>query len=168
MPTVTTEYYGVSGTGRNVTEAKRDAGEKIKRALAGDYTPIVIAWRGNAILVHREPTGWHSSTIVNDDGIRAGHLRGTIYPSGTTREEAIASATGHVVQMGWKPEDGTEPPEILHRYRKERSDFREWAAFQLRYREAKRRGMNDNDAHSYAGRNPARPDLWLDDEPNRR
>ena len=29
MPTVTIDYYGVEGSGRNVTEAKKDAGRKI-------------------------------------------------------------------------------------------------------------------------------------------
>jgi hypothetical protein len=55
VPNVTIEYYGVNGTGRNVTEAKRDAGEQIRKALDGDYTPSLIHWGGYTVMFWREP-----------------------------------------------------------------------------------------------------------------
>lgn len=43
-------------------------------------------------------------------------------------------------------------------------EFTSWCEFQDRYKIATARGMNSNDAHSYALRNPARPKLWREEE----
>jgi hypothetical protein len=157
MPTVTVDYYGVEGTGRNLTEAKRDAGEKIRKALDGYYSPTVLAHRGWAILVYREPAGWCWRIILDaKDGIRAGK----VYASANdeTESDAIRSASRHLAQLGWEASDGTEPPAFL-RDRADRREFEVWAEFQLRFRKAKAAGMSDNDAHHWAGRNPSRPEL---------
>jgi hypothetical protein len=45
-------------------------------------------------------------------------------------------------------------------------EFTSWCEFQDRYKVATARGMNANDAHSYALRNPARPELWQDVQQN--
>lgn len=42
-------------------------------------------------------------------------------------------------------------------------EFVSWCEFQDRYKIATARGMNADEAHSYALRNPARPELWKDD-----
>lgn len=39
-------------------------------------------------------------------------------------------------------------------------NWRYKAEFQIRYHEARGRGLSDCDAHSYAGRDPSRPELF--------
>jgi hypothetical protein len=159
---LTIKYYGVEGSGRTVTEAKKDAGRKIEIALAGDYNPVIIVWRKHAYLIYRDPTvGWRDRLICDEDGVRDGTVFGSFGGDSMDKEYVIAEAKKHLAKLGWEEVDGQEIPSILpfchHR------GWRDWTEFQLRYREAIRRGMNDNDAHSYAGRNPSRPELWQEE-----
>ncbi len=149
-------YFGMPGTGRTVTEAKKDAGAKIEKALTGHYTPRVLNYRGWAFLVYREPHGWASAVIAQPDGFRESLC--TRSQNDQTEKEAVAHAQEQLAQLGWEDTDGTEAPAFLTTL--QAREFREWAEFQLRFREAVRRGMGHNDAHSYAGRNPTRPELW--------
>lgn len=155
---VTITYHGIEATGRNVTEAKRNAGKRIAEMIAGDYAPVMLSHRGQAILVYRTPEcGWSSAIICDDAGLRDGRLSGSSLRD--SRDEAIRSASRHLAQLTWMPEDGTNPPAFLTD-RDSVSEFKNWAAFQIRYREARAMGMEDSDCHSYAGRNPSRRDLW--------
>ncbi len=160
MNTVRVTYFGMEGEGPTVTKAKLDAGAKIEAALKGYYTPKIVSWRGYAILVYREPSGWHNRIIVSpEDGIRSG----PVYGSNTfgDKEDAIKQVQEHLADIGWTPEDGETPPPFL----KARDSIAEYvykAKFRRRYAEGRARGMNDNDAHSFAGCNPARPELWME------
>lgn len=156
MSTVRIDYFGMSGEGKTVTDAKRDAGRKIEAALAGSYTPEILAWRGYAILIYREPAGWCNRLIADPErGIVEGRIWGTSYGS---REEATAAAQAHLADLGWKEEDGEEPPPFL-KDRRLIADYQYKARFHARYNFARRRGFSDQDAHSYAGHNPSRPEL---------
>ena len=158
MATVRIEYYGMDGTGKTVTEAKKNAGAKITAALAGSYTPTILAHRGYAILVWREPDGWRTRLIADPaDGIR-GDGGGTGFCPGDTETDAIRGAQRHLAQLGWTHDDGPEAPDFLTD-RSDRADFRSWAVFQIRHRAARNYGLSPNDAHSWAGRDPSRPDL---------
>ena len=156
MSTVRIDYYGVEGEGRTVTDAKRDAGRKIEAALAGSYTPEILVWRGYAILIYREPTGWCNRLIADPErGIVEGRVWGTNYGS---KEEAVSYAQDHLADLGWQESDGEEPPPFL-KGRKQIGDYRSKVQFRQRYNFARRRGFSDCDAHSYAGHNPSRPEL---------
>lgn len=87
---------------------------------------------------------------------------GTVYgcPNFETREEAVCAANAHLAQLTWTPADGFETGIALDR--SQRADFRSWAEFQLRFREARARGLNETDAHAFASRDPARPELWTE------
>jgi hypothetical protein len=152
MGTVTVDYYGMSGTGRTVTEAKKDAGAKVTRALGGYYTPTVVAHRGYAILVYREPTGWNTRIIVcPQDGIREGKVWGS--GDHATEGEAIRAAQCHIADLGWCESDGLDAPEFI-KDKGDRAEFRYKAEFQIRYRKAKAVGLTDTQCHHYAGRAP--------------
>ena len=167
MATVSIDYFGMPGSGRNVTEAKRDAGRKLQEAMTGSYNPVLLHWRGYCIFVWRTPNGWES-TVTHDPEGEFGVIRkeGTLY-GGThadcDREEVVRRCWEHLAQLGWKHEDGTNPPPFL-KDRRSIADFKTWAEFQIRFKAARERGMSDDDAHSYAGRNPARPQLWMHEE----
>lgn len=156
MSHVSIEYFGVSGIGRNVTEAKRDAGRKIE-AMVDARKPRIVSWRGHAQMIWRGPEAWCSASVCD-----AGELREDV--SYQTHgiddlEDVIRSCKRHMAQMAWKPEDGTAC-DLLADDRNEARDFARWAEFQLRYREARACGMTDQDAFDFAQRNPARPQLW--------
>lgn len=165
MATVVIEYFGMGGSGKNVTEAKRDAGAKIEKALSGSYNPHVLEWRGYVAIVFRCPDGWKWRQIVNPHDDFDKVKTGTVYGNrgDGTFEEAMNSARQSLAQCGWKPEDGKAAPSLFNPLCKVAiQEFESWAEFQCRYHHAKTvLGMNDNDSHSYAGRNPSRPELWL-------
>ena len=147
MATITMDYYGMSGTGKTVKEAKADAGAKVSAALRGSYTPIILTHRGYAVLVARSPQGWDYRTIYSpQDGIAEGRVwLGSNYE---TEEDATRSALNHLAQMGWAPGDGTNAPEFV-KDKAARGEFSRWAEFQTRYARAKAAGLNDNEAHHY-------------------
>lgn len=156
MATVRITYYGMEGEGKNLTEAKRDAGRKIEAAFSGNYTPEILSHRGYAILLAREPSGWGARIIVDPDGIRDGR----VWISGQeTYEDAKRGALTHLAQLGWQDADGKTPPDFL-KDRRAIADFVSWAEFQLRYIEGRNRGIPESDLHDYASRNPWRPEVW--------
>jgi hypothetical protein len=161
MATVRLEYYGVEGVGRTVTEAKRDAGRKIEASLAGYYNPELLEWRGWAILLYRTPAAWHYSIVVEPTaGVRAGVVYGN-FRHDRDHKEAKADALAHLAQLGWTHDDGENSPDFLSP--PQAREMRSWAQFQLRYKTARDRGLTDQDCHSYAGRDPSRPELWMNE-----
>ena len=155
MTTVNVTYFGMEGSGRNLTEAKREAGRKIEAVLDGNYYPTILSWRDYSILVYREPGGWHAAIIREPQGMRT-EVNGC--RCGATKDEALASARGNLAQLGWAHADGATVPDFL-KDRAERSEFLRWIDFQLRYRRAKESGLNDNDAHYYGCGALGRPEL---------
>ena len=149
MATVTIEYYGMEGQGRTVTEAKRDAGAKIEKALGGDWTPRLLTSRGWTILLYREPSGWHSAiTCDADSGPRTGNVHGTNYRD---YEDCHESALAHLGQLSW---DGAEmlPPCLQCEFSREMqrsggarrlvSEFSSWRGFQMAFKYARRVGIS--------------------------
>ena len=159
MPTVTVEHYGVTASGRTVTEAKRAAGELIRERLAGDYNPYLVEYRGYVSLVYRTPSDGWVSRLISDgaDGLRTGTIYGG---SGVSdRAEAIRKAQVHVAQLGWQAADGLTVPDFI-RDESDRRDLESHYRFFQRHASAKARGLSDCDAHAYATRDPRRADLW--------
>jgi hypothetical protein len=150
-------YFGMEGSGATVTEAKKDAGRKIEAALDGSYTPEIVAWRGYAALVYREPTGWYTRLIICPDekGIRDGKVWGS---NAGMYKEAMIQAQSHVADLGWERADGETPPAFL-KDRDAIANYVYQARFRERYYQAIDRGMSKDDAHCYAGGSLGRPDL---------
>jgi hypothetical protein len=169
MSIVKIDYYGVEGQGRNVTEAKKDAGAKIKAGMTGDCQPYVICWRGWAKIVYFDPRSGYCDAMLRegDTGVmRVGSLYGrSCGPDAWDRKVIIQRAAAHVLQCGWAADDCEKVPadfpiDIGAPAEREHAS---WARWQIRYQEARTAGLGDNDAHDYAGRNPARPELWKTD-----
>lgn len=96
MPRVTIEYYGVEGSGRTVTEAKKDASEKIKASLTGNYHPKIIYHRGYAQLIYREPDGWHHAEIIDPISVRTSFG----WTTGQSLEDVMKSAIMSLAHSG--------------------------------------------------------------------
>lgn len=142
------------------SEALEKLESVLEQAMTGTYTPYIVSWRGNVILVARRAvSGWGSRIIMHHDeeNVQDGDV---LVSSGDvmSRKQAIDDAKYHLAQIGWKPYE--EMPDIVPE--KRRGEFLSWMEFQNRYHEAVSKRMTDGDAHSYAGRNPARRDLWDD------
>lgn len=141
-------------------ETKQQAYEELEstiREALDDRTPKVLSFRGEVVIVlHRGPYGWTYQRI-NQDTIEA-----DIFGSGSeTREKAIDHAWAYLLQLTWKQEDGVDGhPCFAHLSEWEQDNHRTWARFQLRYKQALAHGLSPDDATDYAGRNPARPELW--------
>lgn len=160
MSTVSIDYFGMHGTGRNVTEAKRDAGAQIQKALNLDYSPHLMTMRGFTMMVYADPRAGYVRIILSDE---TGTMKdGTVYGAwggsdSWDRSARIREARMELLHLTWEHSDGMRHPLATDKENKELASYFD---FQLRYRDAKSRGMNDHDAHSYAGRNPGRPELW--------
>lgn len=163
---VSITYFGMDGTGRNVTEAKRDAGRKIEEALSGSYRPVVLESRGWAMLVWRDICGWQSSIIkwVDHDQNYESLWRADVSSGSGEKsfEECLERAYSHLAQMTWDQKELVPPcleeagatKYVLPLAKRRRSmldDFRRWRGFQLAYQHAKIT-LGDGDArwHQWA------------------
>ena len=151
MNSVTVKYYGVDGTGRTVKEAKVDAGRKIEAAFDRNYNPEIVKIGDEIGLLWATPFSYCYRIITDTKGILFGSFREG------EREGVKQEMRNHLLQLSWKPEYGLNHPDAS---KDELRDLQSWFEFQLRYKAAKSKGMSDNDAHDYAGRNPARCYLW--------
>lgn len=152
-------YCGMGGTGKTVKEAKQDAARKIEAVLDGNYFPRILSYRDISILVYRTPQGWHT-TIIRDDGKM---MEGLLTSSSMheTASEATSVAQVQLAQLGWKRDDGYTMPDFLTDAQKR--DMHSMITFWMRYQDARKAGMGEDDAHSYALKNPGRPELWEKD-----
>jgi hypothetical protein len=73
----------------------------------------------------------------------------------------------HIAQLCYPASNASDVILMIETTREYEIDLREfasWCEFQDRYKVATARGMNSNDAHSFALRNPARVELWKEEE----
>jgi hypothetical protein len=160
MATVTIEYFGVEGIGRNVTEAKRDAGHKLEK-LARECFPRIYSWRGHSVVCYATAWGGAYSMIHPDsDGMANGSS------CASSREDAEDSGIRHLLSICRKEGEFELPSFARNHFSAAElasiiDDWRRNDEFQRRYREGVAKGMNDCDAHSYACGNPARPELLV-------
>jgi len=173
MKTVSIDYFGASGSGRNVTEAKKDAGRKIERVMR-DRRPRLVTYSGKrgeyASVIYADADGWMERTIHDPDGFRdAGSLWGNW--AGDDATEAAHSVLWRFVVDDWRVGDDPAFPDLPAsargalgitptRWLSRMDDWIRNVEFLTRYADAQSRGMSDNDARDYALRNPARRDLW--------
>lgn len=93
---ITLKYYGVEGTGRTITDAKKDAGAKIEQMLKGDYTPYLLRHGEYMALITREPHyGWGYRLIHPDTLGRM--FTTSCGPGGFA--ECLSRAKYHVAQL---------------------------------------------------------------------
>lgn len=147
MATVTIDYFGMSGTGRNVTEAKRDAGRRIEKAMNGDYTPFILQAGDETIVGHRDPRFEWEYAFVRD-----GQLSGGSTCIGG-RDECERRARRHLgdIATDWRtcltPAD--VHPIVLDA--DDRKDVAQRCQWQRDYHAARAAGLDDNNARYFIG-----------------
>jgi len=148
-------YYGMEGEGRNLTEAKKDAGVKIERALSGSYDPSLLRRGKYLIFIWRMPDGWGYKFVdlqfpppkeeESDRGI-------TCYAIGGEDQDykaVLNRALYHVAQKSW---DETNDAQVLS-WVKDSNDWEDikgWIAFKRRYSAYRKEGLSDVEAHKRA------------------
>lgn len=147
---ITLEFLGMEGTGRNQTEAKQDAGRKIEKAVTGSYTPEILSYRGQSILLYRDARmGWVYNAI---DAAQSEFSQSRIWVSSIldgTYQTAKDRALYHLSQMMWTEADGTDVPEFVtdERDRQTLADcFKHYTA----HAQAKANGLTDEEARFFA------------------
>jgi hypothetical protein len=157
---ITLQYCGMEGTGETVTKAKQDAARKIEAMLAADYTPKVVAYKGNAFLIWREPTPYGHISIQSCRIMEKGEMVAPLSRGSTTHggardvADVVSQYMLHLAQEAW---DGQEEQSEFLRLRPDlQREFTSWCQWQKRYKEARDKGMSDTAAHYIAC---GRPDL---------
>ncbi len=144
-------YHGMDGTGRTLTEARRDAGTKIEQALAGPYDPILLPLPDGTIMVgFRTPAEGWSYWFWRDGRLAGGCLCGS-----TTRDELERVMRRHAAQS-------TENPAYLDHpscHPRDHQDFQDHLAWQHRYQDAKARGSSETDVRRHACHPPGSPEV---------
>ena len=140
-------YDGMDGTGRTLTDARRDAAHKIAQALSGTYDPVLLPLPdGDIMLGFRTPTEGWSYWFWRD-----GRLSGGCLCALTTREDLERRMRRHAAQS-------TEDSRYLEHptcTAEDKRDFDEYRAWQQRYQAAKAMGLTDSEAHAYASSPPS-------------
>jgi hypothetical protein len=142
-------YHGMHGAGRTLTEARRDAAQKIEQALSGTYDPVLLPLPdGDIMLGFRTPAEGWSYWFWRD-----GRLSGGCLCALTTREELERRMRRHAAQS-------TEDSRYLEHptcTEQDKRDFDEYRAWQQRYAAAQAQGLSDSEAHAYASSPPDQP-----------
>ena len=143
MATVTVDYFGVSGTGRTVKEAKLDAGRKIESAIS--KSPKVYSYRGRSVFIYYRPGG-AAYVIVHPDSEGE-----SLCSSTCSTDDAERSALHHLLQIARKEGEYECPSWVPREYRKEFvRDWRHNDGFQRAYRKAREMGLADTARHYWA------------------
>lgn len=142
----------ITGQGATITAARTDAHQQAEEALRRNYKPDLLRHRGWTILLWATPAG-HRSSIVErpecepKEDVDEGSC---LYPGG--KRDARKACLMHLAQLGWQPEDGTEPPTFLL-FTPAADQFRGWAQWQLNYKRLREEGLSDDQArHHISGR----------------
>ena len=140
------------------TAAHEDLEQKLSLAMHGTYEPVFLEWRGQQRIIYRQPSDHVPEFWLVYDC----NQKRTTGSFGTSdRAHVMQEVRMHLAQQAWEHKDGPAAPEILNGLPETAmGDWRTWTEFQIRFKEGRALGMNEHDAHGYAGRDPARPHLW--------
>lgn len=162
--TVRITYYGMDGEGRTVTEAKRDAGEKIEKALSGDYTPRIISGGHWAGLIWRSPVGGFQYRMLDlskpEDLSKSNYCSCSGYNTMADVEKAVQLHLAQKV-FDWSLES-VDVALSLVEDRHDKSFITSWITFQYCYKAWRDNGADDTTAHRNACENrwPNGVEVW--------
>jgi len=167
MTTIHLDYFGMPGSGSTVKEAKLDAGRKIESAFEGSYAPVLLNHRGTLLVISRNPKCAWGYRMFDLNELKPRTVADHCSCGFQSEEEALLAAVKHLADI--KRQHGERDSDLFDLLRgREQADARrefssraEWADdYQDRYKLAIESGMPTGDAHDFAGRNPARRELW--------
>lgn len=138
----------VTGTGRTITEARKDAESKAARFMdRAQEGPIVLMAGEACSIVYACDDGATAVCRVDRDGI----VSRTWTEPYSDLEKAARSCALQMAYQTWHGEDDPHPKLSWRFQDHEWSEWRSWVRFQRAHKKARQMGMSDHDAHTYAG-----------------
>ncbi|NEX60101.1 hypothetical protein [Noviherbaspirillum galbum] len=146
---VSITYCGMDGTGRNVTEAKKDAARKIERLITGDWTPFMFrhhGWTGFVFRTNIQAQEW-GYKLYQDDETSQAVFAASLFAS---RDDAITAAAWHISQNA-----GTYAGLEKWLTGAKQRELDEYFAWQAAYAQAKAEGHLPEQCHVLANQSRA-------------
>jgi len=140
----TYNFHGFLGKGENKRAAQADALEQAGNFLEQNFTPILLSWRGNSLIIWTTPQGYCSSLLLDGTSPVA---CATMYGADRSLTEVVDGCKYHLVQVGWVPGESAECEFLPESYK---AEFASWVRFQNAYRQRRADGATDQEARDYA------------------
>ena len=148
------EYFGVRASGKNLTEARRNAGEIIEKELKEDYSPRYMVVADYVLFLYREPLyGWTYQIISKSENKPLARFSSGL-GFDDTLEECEKHARHHLAQYLLNPKDRTSLTKCLAVLKDTRDlkEFPGYAEWQFVMRELLDSGMENEAARHEADR----------------
>ena len=148
---ITIEYFGMTGEGSTVKEAKLAAGAKIEKLVKADFSPIAVQHGGHTAFMWREVYGWNYAILKPGENWNSGFSCSSY---GNDKGECEKAMRRGLAQYLINPGDRSSAEfsaQIIkdERDRKEHYNYCEW---QFCYRAWRDLGKNDTECRDYAGK----------------
>jgi len=163
--------FNYTGLGRTPDAAVHDLTMQIGRSSRSDQQIFAAQWRNYIFIANYnwEHQQWHVHRLglhQDPEAFASGWLSGatTIATELThppTKDMLADLVRESLIKYGWKPADGLRIPCQLRTVNL--PELARYLEFQLRYHNARERGLSDTDSRNYAGRNPITPELWVNE-----
>lgn len=149
-----TKTYGISrgalrGTGESAADAKADLTRQIDAALEGSYSPAIVSFDGQTIVVYREPQGWVYKRFDSQEITNSGVTDVRWNSCGASpRDAMVQQAAHHVISLSRQSADfhtDADIPGFLTDVELRRSLIGN-ARFQMAYRFIKESEPNKGDS----------------------
>lgn len=144
MGQVTTEVYGFTGTGATLKAARENAQEQAALGMRGTYTPRVLQYRGETLVVARTPHGWGYRMVRLEEGKPEYVSACSLFSADADFADVWRKAVRHLAQATMVLDDEAAPSFVT-----EEADRREWASYrdwQRGYRKLVSEGKTDDEA----------------------
>lgn len=140
MTRVQVTHLGMKGTGTTLREAKAAAARRAVQALAGDYQPRLLYFRGHRTLVYRTPHDGWCRVRIDENTKDIDILYGTIGHPDTELADVLRAARCSMAQLGWDEVEEESP--FIHDPA-DQAEFRSWVRFQKLYRRWRASGADE-------------------------
>lgn len=179
--TLAATIAGLTQSGKTVEECELKLLRSVRRLA---HQPQVIHYCGWTALLYPDPDCWQVRWIGGPDRAMDPDYPVQFVGSSSSLGDSYAESFSYLLllmaQRAWTPELGRDLPgtpamaahvryDLAHRSSQFQSgtlwdEWNSWTALQIRYHHATSvLGLNPTDAHSYAGCDPARQELWEQD-----
>ena len=151
---LTVEYFGVTGTGKTVREAKLDAGRKIEKCFSDGITPILVRHEKYPVmgLIYQYRPGNWGYSIIHGSQTFCGHPISAVCCN-EDQAGAISRCRAHLAQWAFHPADPEQTGLEFLTDPASRKNHIRWIAWQRDYRRLIMAGNDDRFAHANAQHN---------------
>ena len=143
MTKITLEYFGMTGTGATVKEAKQDAGVKLTAAMSKHYEPKIFQWKSHIGLV------WNTPREVCSGYVHDGRISGVCCNGIDDFDTTCMRMRYNLAQNGADIFDD-EIPAIIAKDKDIHRDYARWLGFQRAFKHSEKINPAPFDHHRWA------------------